>query len=104
MLHYSQEASAMHAAQFTFSISFSLGSCLTPWPWQSAKGKLLGLAYSFRGSVHHHHGRKHGSAKADIVLESQRVLHLDPRAVEMDCLPTDTQERLSHIGQTGALI
>jgi hypothetical protein len=33
------------------------------------------LAYSFRGSVHYHHDRKHGSVQADIVQEL-RVLHL----------------------------
>jgi hypothetical protein len=39
----------------------------------------LGLAYSFRGSVHYHHGGKHGSMQADIVLQRQlRILHLDP--------------------------
>jgi hypothetical protein len=38
----------------------------------------LVLAYSFRGSVHYHHGRKHGSMQADMVLEKElRVLHLD---------------------------
>jgi hypothetical protein len=37
----------------------------------------LGLAYRFRGSVHYHHGRKHGSIQADMVLEKElRVLHL----------------------------
>jgi hypothetical protein len=41
----------------------------------------LGLAYSFRGSVHHHHGGKHGSVQADIVLEEElRVPHLDLKA------------------------
>jgi hypothetical protein len=25
----------------------------------------LGLAYRFRGSVHYHHGRKHGSMQPD---------------------------------------
>ena len=38
----------------------------------------MGLSYSFRGSVHYHHGRKHGSVQADMVLEKElRVLHLD---------------------------
>jgi hypothetical protein len=38
----------------------------------------LGLAYSFRGLVHYHHGRKHGSMQADIMLKKElRVLHLD---------------------------
>ena len=40
------------------------------------KDVWLGLAYSFRGSVHYHHGRK----QADMVLEKLRVLHLDPKA------------------------
>jgi hypothetical protein len=40
----------------------------------------LELAYSFRGSVHYHHGRKHGGTQADMVLEELRVLHLDPKA------------------------
>ena len=30
---------------------------------------LLGLAYSFRGSVRYCHTEKHGSVQADIVLE-----------------------------------
>ena len=35
------------------------------------KAKIsLGLAYSFRGSVHYHHGGKHGHMEADMVLES----------------------------------
>jgi hypothetical protein len=38
----------------------------------------LGLVYSFRGLVCYHHGRKHGSLQADMVLEKKlRVLHLD---------------------------
>jgi hypothetical protein len=44
----------------------------------------LGLAYSFRGSVHYHHGRKYGSVQADIVLELLKVLHLDQKATG-DC-------------------
>jgi len=36
----------------------------------------LGLAYRFRGSVHYHQGRKHGSIQAGIALEERRVLHL----------------------------
>jgi hypothetical protein len=31
----------------------------------------LELAYSFRGSVHYHHDRKHGSIQADMVLEKK---------------------------------
>jgi hypothetical protein len=39
----------------------------------------LRLAYSFRGSVYYHHGEKHGSVQADMVLEKElRILHLDP--------------------------
>ena len=36
----------------------------------------LGLAYSFRCSVHYHHGGKHGSVQAGMALEEQRVLYL----------------------------
>jgi hypothetical protein len=38
---------------------------------------LLGLAYSFRGLVHYHHGRKHGNVQTDMVMEWVRVLHLE---------------------------
>jgi hypothetical protein len=38
---------------------------------------LMGLAYSFRGLVHYHHGGKHGSVQADMLLEKLRVLPLD---------------------------
>jgi hypothetical protein len=45
------------------------------------------LVYSFRGLVHYHDSRKHGSMKADMVLEkSQRVLHLHPKAPKRNCL------------------
>jgi hypothetical protein len=37
----------------------------------------LGLPYNFRGSVQYHHDGKHGSMRADTVLEELRVLHLD---------------------------
>jgi hypothetical protein len=41
----------------------------------------LGLVYSFRGSVHYHHGRKHGDMQADMELENKlKVLHLDLKA------------------------
>jgi len=41
----------------------------------------LGLAYRFRGSVHHHHVRKNGSVQADLILEKKlRGLHLEPKA------------------------
>jgi hypothetical protein len=35
------------------------------------------MSYSFRGSVHYHHGRKHGSMQADMAREEPRVLCLD---------------------------
>jgi hypothetical protein len=45
----------------------------------------LGLPYTFRGSVHYHHGGKHGSMQLDMVLEKElRVLYLDPQAAEGD--------------------
>jgi hypothetical protein len=40
----------------------------------------LRMAYTFLGSVHHHHGGKHGRDQADMVLEEPRVLPLDPKA------------------------
>ena len=52
----------------------------------------LGLAYSFKGLVHYHHGERrweHGSLQADLVLEEPRVLHLDAKA---------TRRRLSSAG------
>ena len=43
----------------------------------------LRLAYRLRGSVHYHHGRKHGSIQAGMVLEKKlRVLHLDMKALK----------------------
>ena len=49
----------------------------------------MGLAYSFRGSVHYHHGRKHGSIQADMVLEKElRVLHLDLQEAKRDYVRT----------------
>ena len=44
----------------------------------------MGLSYGLRGLVHYHHGGKHGSVQADMVLEEQRVLHLDLQATEGD--------------------
>ena len=46
----------------------------------SYKGEcLIRAGLQFRGLVHYHHGRKHGSVQADMVLEKElRVLHLDP--------------------------
>jgi hypothetical protein len=43
----------------------------------------LRLAYRLRGSVHYHHGRKHGSIQAGMVLEKKlRVFHLDMKALK----------------------
>jgi hypothetical protein len=49
----------------------------------SYKGKhSVGAGLQFQRFIHYHHGRKHGSIQADIVLEKElRVLHLDPKAV-----------------------
>jgi hypothetical protein len=45
----------------------------------------LGLAYSFRGLVHYHHGRIHGGMQADMVLERElKVLYLEPQAARRD--------------------
>jgi hypothetical protein len=40
----------------------------------------LELSYRFRGSVHYHHGRKHGSVQADVLDKELRVLYLDLKA------------------------
>jgi hypothetical protein len=46
---------------------------------------LLGLAYSFRGLVHYHHGRKHGSVPAGIVMKkSLGVLHMESLAEDRE--------------------
>ena len=47
-----------------------------------------GWLTSFRGLVCRHHGKKHGSVQADMVLEKElRVLHLYLQAAEGDCVP-----------------
>lgn len=43
----------------------------------------MGLAYSL---VHYHHGEKHGIMQTYLVLEELRVLYLDLRAAEGDCI------------------
>jgi hypothetical protein len=49
----------------------------------------LGLAYSFRDSVYHHHGGKQGSIQAGMVLEKElRVLHLpSSETAAGECVP-----------------
>ena len=49
----------------------------------SYKGKhLIGAGLQFRDLVHYHHGGKHGSMQADMVLEKElRVLHIDLQAI-----------------------
>jgi hypothetical protein len=48
----------------------------------------LGLAYSFRGLVLYHHGRKHGRVQADWVMEKQlRVLHPDQQTAGGELRP-----------------
>jgi hypothetical protein len=41
----------------------------------------LELDYRFRGSVHNHQGRKHGSIQAGMMQEELRVPHLQLKAV-----------------------
>ena len=55
----------------------------------------LGLAYNFRDSVHYHHGRKHGSLQAYMVLEERRVLHLDPKATRKGYLLQAARRKIS---------
>ena len=52
----------------------------------------MGFAYSFRRTVHYHHGGKHGSRQADFVLDELRVLHLDPKAARKELTSTGSQE------------
>jgi hypothetical protein len=61
----------------------------------------LGPAESFSGSVHYHHGRKHGSIQAGIVLEKElRVRHLDSKAPRKRLASTGRQEEaLVNTGQ-----
>jgi len=48
----------------------------------------LGLACTFRGSFHYHHGRKDGSIQEDLVVEKElRGMHLDQKAIRRDWLP-----------------
>ena len=55
----------------------------------------MGLAYSFSGSVHYAHGRKHGSMQAEMMLEKElRVLHLDLLAARRNCLLKTAKRRI----------
>jgi hypothetical protein len=50
-------------------------------PSNSHKGKhLIGAGLQFRGSVHYHHGEKHGSMQADVLEKELRVLYQDLQA------------------------
>jgi hypothetical protein len=53
----------------------------------------MGLSYRFRSSVHYHHGWKHGSIQAGMVLEKGlRVLCLDPQG--RNCLLKAARRRV----------
>jgi hypothetical protein len=43
--------------------------------------QLIGTGLKFRGLVHCHRGRKHGSTQADMVMKKLRVLYSNPWAV-----------------------
>ena len=44
---------------------------------------ITGTGLQFRGLVHYHHGRKHGTVKIDMILEKElRDLYLDQQATE----------------------
>lgn len=45
----------------------------------------MGQAYSSRGLVYFHNGRKHGSVHTDIVLKELKVLHFDLQIEGEDC-------------------
>ena len=52
----------------------------------SYKGQhFIGAGLQFRGLIHYHHGGKHGSVQANIVMEELRILRLDTEAAEGDC-------------------
>jgi hypothetical protein len=64
----------------------------------------LGVAYSFRGSVHYCHDKKHGGRQADKGQEKElRVLHLDPQAAIGDymlyCAYLKHKRPQSHYGE-----
>jgi hypothetical protein len=60
------------------------------------KGSIyVGLAYRFRGSVHYHHGGKHGNMQADIVLEELRVLQLDSKVTRRRLASIAVKRRVS---------
>ena len=53
----------------------------------------MGLAYSFRDSVHYHHGGKHGSIQADMVLEERDFYILIQRQSGGDSLLQAARKR-----------
>jgi hypothetical protein len=56
----------------------------------------LELAYSFRGSVHYHHGGKHGGiTDADLVLEEQEHYNLICRQQKRTVFPQAARKRCS---------
>ena len=49
--------------------------------------KILTGLFSFKGSVHYHHSKKHESVQAAMVLEMElRVPYLDLQTAEGDCV------------------
>jgi hypothetical protein len=57
----------------------------------------LGLAYRFRGSVHYHHGGKHGCVQAGLELEEWRILHFVLKATRRLWI---TLTRIKHMYET----
>ena len=58
---------ATQESKCTLCVLVTVLCCLdTPWPRQLLLKKVFnwGLAYSFRGSVHHHHVRERGGRQA----------------------------------------
>ena len=55
---------------------------------------LIRAAYSFRGLIYYHPGKKHGGMQVDLVLEKeQRVLHLDLKVARRLCQWTLCEHR-----------
>ena len=66
--------------------------------------ELRVAAYSFRGSLHYHHGGEHDNTQADVVLEL-RVLHLAGNRKSTDklggILSIGNHKAHSHVFQQG---
>ena len=59
--------------------------CCEELPLLTTISLIIGVGFQFKGIVYCHHGGKHGSMQAGMLLEKElRVLRLDPQAREED--------------------